>query len=85
MWSGSWKSGWPFGVFGDHHAVRIEDYREDGTYVLRAEQPGSTDEAVAQLNGTGRPFLFYLDGEHIRGSVLYRRYDGHYGLIIPAS
>ncbi|WP_291407353.1 hypothetical protein [Actinophytocola sp.] len=29
--------GWPF---GDHHAVRIEDYREDGKYVLRAELPG---------------------------------------------
>ena len=27
------------------------------------------------------PFLFYLDGDHGRGCVLYHRYDGHYGLI----
>lgn len=26
--------------FGDHHAVRIEDYVDNGTYVLRAELPG---------------------------------------------
>jgi HSP20 family protein len=31
------ESGWPF---GDHHAVRIEDYRDNGNYVLRAELPG---------------------------------------------
>ena len=28
---------WPF---VDHHAVRIEDFHEDGKYVLRAELPG---------------------------------------------
>jgi hypothetical protein len=44
----------------------------------------STDEAVARLNAVGLPFLFYLDGEHARGCVLYRRYDGHYGLVSPA-
>src|SRR5262249_19940758 len=44
----------------------------------------SVDEAVAQLNLTDLPFLFYLDAEHARGCVLYRRYDGHYGLISPA-
>lgn len=31
------EGGWPF---GDHHAVRIEDFLEDGKYVLRAELPG---------------------------------------------
>ena len=31
------EGGWPF---GDHHALRIEDYYEDGKYVLRAELPG---------------------------------------------
>ena len=31
------EGGWPF---GDHHAVRIEDFQEDGKYVLRAELPG---------------------------------------------
>jgi hypothetical protein len=42
-----------------------------------------TSEAVARLQLTGLPFLFYLDGDHARGCVLYHRYDGHYGLIDP--
>lgn len=35
------EGGWPF---GDHHAVRIEDFQEDGKYVLRAELPGMDPE-----------------------------------------
>jgi ribosome-associated translation inhibitor RaiA len=42
-----------------------------------------TAEAVDRLRFTGLPFLFYLDGDHGRGCVLYHRYDGHYGLIDP--
>jgi HSP20 family molecular chaperone IbpA len=34
------EQGWPFGGLGDHHPVRIEEYLEDGRYVLRAELPG---------------------------------------------
>jgi HSP20 family molecular chaperone IbpA len=40
------EGGWPF---GDHHAVRIEDYREDGAYVLRAELPGVNPEKDIQI------------------------------------
>lgn len=39
-------------------------------------------EAVDSLNMSGTPFLFFLDTERNRASVLYRRYDGHYGLIV---
>jgi Sigma 54 modulation/S30EA ribosomal protein C terminus len=56
--------------------------------VMMSEQPApllSTGEAVERLNLTGLPFVFYLDADHVRGRVLYRRYDGHYGLITPAS
>lgn len=35
------EGGWPF---GEHHAVRIEDYRDDGSYVVRAELPGMNPE-----------------------------------------
>jgi hypothetical protein len=45
----------------------------------------TTDEAVERLNMTGLPFVFYLDADHVAGRVLYRRYDGHYGLATPAS
>ena len=42
-----------------------------------------TAEAADRLRLTGLPFLFYLDGDHARGCVLYHRYDGHYGLLDP--
>lgn len=41
-------------------------------------------EAVQRLNLTGLPFVFFADAATGRGSVLYHRYDGHYGLITPA-
>ncbi|WIY00774.1 sigma 54 modulation/S30EA ribosomal C-terminal domain-containing protein [Amycolatopsis mongoliensis] len=44
----------------------------------------STAEAIVRLNDLGLPFLFHTDAEHGRGAVLYHRYDGHYGLIVPA-
>lgn len=37
--------------------------------------------AVDRLNRTGLPFLFFLDTESGHSRVLYRRYDGHYGLL----
>jgi hypothetical protein len=52
--------------------------------VTVSEQPAPVldiPEAIKRLRLTELPFLFFLDAEHGRGSVLYRRYDGHYGLI----
>ncbi|OCB49764.1 integrase [Mycobacterium vulneris] len=43
------------------------------------------DQAVERLGLLGLPFLFYVDAAEGRASVLYHRYDGHYGLITPAS
>lgn len=43
-----------------------------------------TDAAVRRLELTGRPFVFFVSATRGRGCVLYRRYDGHYGLITPA-
>jgi hypothetical protein len=45
----------------------------------------SVDEAVNRLGLLGLPFLFFVDSAGGRGSVIYHRYDGHYGLITPAS
>lgn len=46
--------------------------------------PSSTlDEAVLQLEDGGLPFLFYVDTDTGRGNVVYRRYDGHYGMLTP--
>ncbi len=45
----------------------------------------TVDEAIERIGLLGLPFLFFVDAARDRGSVLYHRYDGHYGLITPAS
>ena len=39
-------------------------------------------QAAARLGATGDPALFFAGFTGGRGRVLYRRYDGHYGLIV---
>ena len=41
----------------------------------------SAEQAVQHLDLGGDPFVFYLDRATGRGQVIYRRYDGNYGLI----
>jgi ribosome-associated translation inhibitor RaiA len=43
----------------------------------------SVPEALARMNAGGQRFVFFRDARTGRGSVVYRRYDGHYGLITP--
>jgi ribosome-associated translation inhibitor RaiA len=45
----------------------------------------TVDQAIGRIGLLGLPFLFFVDTARDRGSVLYHRYDGHYGLITPAS
>ncbi|MCI4354643.1 MAG: HPF/RaiA family ribosome-associated protein [Thermoplasmata archaeon] len=40
--------------------------------------------AIDLLELGDEPFVFFLDPASRRGQVVYRRYDGHYGLITPA-
>ncbi|MFI0821260.1 sigma 54 modulation/S30EA ribosomal C-terminal domain-containing protein [Streptomyces sp. NPDC021098] len=40
-------------------------------------------EAKQRLDMTGLPFVFFTDDTTGRGNVLYHRYDGHYGLVVP--
>ena len=47
----------------------------------RAAAPMTEAQAVEHLDLAGDPFVFHLDPGTGRGRVLYRRYDGHYGLI----
>jgi ribosome-associated translation inhibitor RaiA len=44
----------------------------------------SIDDALSHLNLGDEPFVFFFDPDSGRGRLLYRRYDGHYGLIVPA-
>ena len=45
----------------------------------------STEEAIDLLDLGNEPFVFFLDATTGRGQVVYRRYDGHYGLIVPVT
>ena len=36
------------------------------------------------MNAVGHRFVFFGNAASGRGNVIYRRYDGHYGLIEPA-
>ena len=43
----------------------------------------SVNEAIERLELMGAPHVFFVDSSTGRGEVVYRRYDGHYGLISP--
>ncbi|MEY9964578.1 hypothetical protein ABIA33_002620 [Streptacidiphilus sp. MAP12-16] len=45
----------------------------------------TANQAAARLNLTGLPFMFFADATNreARGAMLYKRYDGHYGLLLP--
>ncbi|MCU0270930.1 MAG: ribosome-associated translation inhibitor RaiA [Acidimicrobiales bacterium] len=44
----------------------------------------SLDDAMERLEVAGERFVFFVNAETGRGNVVYRRFDGHYGLIMPA-
>ncbi len=53
--------------------------------ISRHPVPCLTENGAANRLGLlGLPFLFFIDAAHGRASLLYHRYDGHYGLITPA-
>lgn len=43
----------------------------------------AVSEAIERLDSGGERFVFFADSATGRGNVVYRRYDGHYGLIVP--
>jgi ribosome-associated translation inhibitor RaiA len=44
----------------------------------------TVEEAAERLEAMDQPFIFFIDARTSRGSLIYHRYDGHYGLIRPA-
>jgi putative sigma-54 modulation protein len=63
-----------------------ESFGEEAPRILQTEHytshPMSVDDAVMQLDLGGKPFLVVTDDDS-RVKVVYRREDGHYGLIEP--
>lgn len=43
----------------------------------------SVHEAIIRLEAMGQPFTFFTSSRTGRGAVMYHRYDGHYGLVVP--
>ena len=41
------------------------------------------EEAAERLEAMAQPFIFFIDTQTSRGSLIYHRYDGHYGLVQP--
>ncbi|NJL05593.1 MAG: ribosome-associated translation inhibitor RaiA [Chloroflexaceae bacterium] len=54
--------------------VRVKEF------ILR---PMFSDEAIEQMELLGHSFFVFRDAETERLSVVYRRWDGNYGLIMP--
>jgi len=46
-------------------------------------KPLSPEDAVMELEGTGEDILVFRDSESYRVNVVYRRRDGHFGLVDP--
>lgn len=76
---------------GDERELRKVDGSEPGEGTIHpsirvndGEAPSlAVTEAVSRLNATGEAFLLFTDATRGGGCVLYRRYDGHYGLLVP--
>jgi ribosome-associated translation inhibitor RaiA len=73
---------------GSYRLTRAEstdvDLRPLATDIALSETPAPVldlEEAIERLNAGNEPHVFFVDSASGRGSVLYRRYDGHYGLI----
>lgn len=63
-----------------------ESFEEEAPRVIQTEHyashPMTVDEAVMEMDLSGRTFVVFTD-EDSRVKVVYRREDGHYGLIEP--
>jgi ribosomal subunit interface protein len=58
----------------ERQITRVKEFR------LR---PMFTDDAVEQMELLGHSFFIFQDAESARISIVYRRRDGNYGLIVP--
>jgi ribosome-associated translation inhibitor RaiA len=78
---------------GDGHRVRFASGTPAELALTTASEvvvdpaptPASTVGAACErLDDGDEPWVFFRDAETDRGRVVYRRYDGHYGVITPA-
>lgn len=69
----------------DAAALDAEENEDIVREASRYSGPLELADAVSKMNELNHRFLFFTDASTGRGAVLYLRYDGHYGLIEPAT
>ncbi|NJN16110.1 MAG: ribosome-associated translation inhibitor RaiA [Oscillochloris sp.] len=71
----------------EQSTVVVADEEPPPTRLIRTKQftmrPMFVDDAIEQMELLGHNFFVFQDAEANRVSVLYRRRDGDYGLIVP--
>jgi putative sigma-54 modulation protein len=64
-----------------------DEYAEEGEFDIRIKsfslKPMTAEEAILQMNLSGHDFFVFLDADSGETSVVYKRREGSYGLIIP--
>jgi putative sigma-54 modulation protein len=75
---------------GQTRTIREEPLRraeEDAAREIKIEtlevKPMDIEEAVLQMDLNAQGFLVFTNARSLQINVLYRRKDGHYGLIQP--
>jgi putative sigma-54 modulation protein len=72
---------------GEEAAAELAHAGDNGRIVKTKQfalKPMSVNEATMQMDLVGHDFFVFTNAESNRTSVVYRRNDGHYGLIEPA-
>lgn len=68
-------------------AVAVEEEQSNGRNLVRTKEftlrPMFSDEAIEQMELLGHSFFVFRDADTMQISIVYRRKDGNYGLIIP--
>ena len=75
----------------DEHVFDVagmEEHAESQPSLVQTEKylvkPMFVDDAVLQLEMSPRDFVVFLNAESEKVNVLYRRKNGHFGLIVPS-
>lgn len=76
------KPGGGYGLMYDgEDPARVGAYADTITVDAAPASVLDLDTAIERLNADGETFVFFIDATAGRGRIVYRRYDGHYGLI----
>lgn len=64
-----------------------DEFAEEGEFNIRVKsfpiKPMTAEEAILQMNLIGHSFFVFIDADSAEVSVVYKRKEGGYGLIIP--